>query len=189
MPLAGLTTCSTLLAVFAPEDALMSLFGANLTEPLANVVVRSWGFLVFLMGALLIYGVFRPESRMLCIVTAGISKNFFAVHCVVGSGYADAMRLTEIFDAAVVAVLAVYVIASKDAAFEARKPALEKCWALRALCCSTLGKASRGAQRSIDKGINFSARRVWEAVAKSSMTVDEDSVLSIQNGSQRLSRV
>ena len=117
MLLAGLTTCSTLIAVFAPEEALMNLFGASLTEPLANVVVRSWGFLVFLMGALLIYGAFRPESRMLCIVTAGLSKiGFLLCIALFGSDYADALRITVIFDSAVVAVLAVYVIASKDTA-------------------------------------------------------------------------
>ena len=38
---AGLATCSTLSVVFASQDALMSMFGANLTEPLADVVVRS----------------------------------------------------------------------------------------------------------------------------------------------------
>ena len=93
----------------------MSIFGASLTEPLANVVVRSWGFLVFLMGALLIYGAFRPESRMLCIVTAGLSKiGFLLCIALFGSDYADAMLMTVIFDSAVVAVLAVYVIASKD---------------------------------------------------------------------------
>lgn len=117
MLLAGLTTCSTILAVFAPHETLMSIFGASLTEPLADVLVRSWGFLVFLMGALLIYGAFRPESRILCIVTAGLSKiGFLLCIALFGSDYADALRMTVIFDSAVVAVLALYVIASKDTA-------------------------------------------------------------------------
>lgn len=63
MLVAGPATCSTLYAAFAPQDASTSMFGANLTEPLVNVVVRSWGFLAFLMDALLIYGEFKPELR------------------------------------------------------------------------------------------------------------------------------
>ena len=65
----------------------MSMFGANLTEPLANVVVRSWGFLVFLMGALLIYGALNPAFRKLCIVTAGVSKiGFLILQLIFNSG-------------------------------------------------------------------------------------------------------
>ena len=54
---------------------------------------------------------------MLCIVTAGLSKiGFLLCIALFGSDYADALRITVIFDSAVVAVLAVYVIASKDTA-------------------------------------------------------------------------
>ena len=49
MLVAGVATCTTLAAVIAPQDALVNMFGSSLTEPLANLVVRSWGFLVFLM--------------------------------------------------------------------------------------------------------------------------------------------
>jgi hypothetical protein len=114
---AGLATCSTLSVVFAPQEALMSMFGANLTEPLADVVVRSWGFLVFLMGALLIYGALKPESRKLCIVTAGISKiGFLLLILMFGSYYFEALRVTVIFDSAVIAVLGIYLVASKTTA-------------------------------------------------------------------------
>jgi hypothetical protein len=58
MLFSGVITCTTFYAVIAPQDALLSLFGANLTEPLDHLVVRSWGFLVSVMGALLIYGAF-----------------------------------------------------------------------------------------------------------------------------------
>ena len=131
-------------------------FGASLTEPLANVVVRSWVFFAFLMGALLIYGAFRPESRMLCIVTAGLSKvDFYCALRCLARNYADALRMTVIFDTAVVAVLAVYVIASKHAAVKARESALEKSWALGR---STLGKAPRSAQRSNKRRVRFFPR-------------------------------
>ena len=116
MLVTGLATCSTLSVVFAPQDALMSMFGANLTEPLANVVVRSWGFLVFLMGALLIYGALNPAFRKLCIVTAGVSKiGFLLLIFMFGSHYFDALRVTVIFDSAVIVVFAIYLFASKNA--------------------------------------------------------------------------
>ena len=113
----GLATCSTLSVVFAPQDALMSMFGANLTEPLTDVVVRSWGYLVFLMGALFIYGALKPEPRKLCIVTAGIRKiGFLLLILKFGSDYLEALRVTVIFDSAVIAVLGIYLVASKSTA-------------------------------------------------------------------------
>ena len=69
MVIASLLTCSMIFAVFAPEEALISMFGEALTEPLAQVIVRSWGFLIFLMGALLIYGAFKPVYRILSTST------------------------------------------------------------------------------------------------------------------------
>ena len=77
MVIAGLLTCSMIYAVFAPQEALISMFGEALTEPLAQVVVRSWGFLIFLMGVLLIYGAFKPVYRNLALVLTSISKIAF----------------------------------------------------------------------------------------------------------------
>jgi hypothetical protein len=113
MLIAGLSTCSMLAAVIAPQDALLSMYGANLTEPLADVVVRSWAFLIFLMGVMLIYGAYRPEARTLCIVIAGTSKlGFIALNLLFGAQFLDALTLTMSFDGLVVAVLATYLIGS-----------------------------------------------------------------------------
>jgi hypothetical protein len=102
---------------FCAARSINEHVGANLTEPLADVVVRSWGFLVFLMGALLIYGALKPESRKLCIVTAGISKiGFLLLILMFGSYYFEALRVTVIFDSAVIAVLGIYLVASKTTA-------------------------------------------------------------------------
>jgi hypothetical protein len=69
------------------------------------------------MGALLIYGALKPESRKLCIVTAGISKiGFLLLILMFGSDYFDALRVTVIFDSAVIAVLGIYLVASKNTA-------------------------------------------------------------------------
>ena len=116
MLLAGLVTSTTVAAVFVPQETLISMFGTNLTEPLANLVVRSWGFLVSIMGALLIYGAFNEGSRLLCIITAGISKiGFLLLILIFGATYIDKLMVTVVFDSIVVLILATYVVSSRRA--------------------------------------------------------------------------
>ena len=110
-------TCTTLFAVIDPQNALINLFGSNLTEPLADLVVRSWGFLVFIMGTLLIYGAFSANSRMLCVITVGISKlGFLFLILIFGTDYIDTLWITVAFDAMSILVLAVYVFSYKTRA-------------------------------------------------------------------------
>ena len=114
MLLSGVITCSTFFAVIAPQVALLSMFGSDLTEPLANLVARSWGFLVSIMGILLIYGAFNEDARMLCIITAGISKiGFLFLILIFGTDYIDNLWVTIVFDTIVVLTLATYVVSPK----------------------------------------------------------------------------
>jgi hypothetical protein len=113
MLFAGVVTCTTLFAVIAPQDALLNMFGCNLTELLANLVVRSWGFLVYIMGVLLINGAFNEDSRMLRIITAGICKiGFLLLILMYGANYIDTLWVTVVFDSIVVLILGAYVISS-----------------------------------------------------------------------------
>lgn len=113
----GAFTCTTLFAVIDPQNALINLFGSNLTEPLADLVVRSWGFLVFIMGTLLIYGAFSANSRMLCVITVGISKlGFLFLILIFGTDYIDTLWITVAFDAMSVLILAIYVFSYKTRA-------------------------------------------------------------------------
>ena len=106
----GIITCTTFFAVIAPQDALLNMFGSNLTEPLANLLVRSWGFLVFIMGALLIYGAFNEETRLLCIITAGVSKvGFLLLIMIFGTNYIETLWVTVVFDLIAVLILATYI--------------------------------------------------------------------------------
>jgi len=117
MLLSGVVTCTTLAAAIAPQDALLTMFGSSLTEPLADLVVRSWGFLVFLMGTLLIYGAFNQDSRMLCIMKAGVSKiGFLLLILMFGKQYMDTLWVTVVFDSIVVMVLVLYVFSTKISA-------------------------------------------------------------------------
>jgi len=78
MLITGVITFTTIYAVFAPQAALMSLFGASLTDgALTEIIVRSWGTLVALIGAMLIYGAFKPKERPLILTIAGVSKLIF----------------------------------------------------------------------------------------------------------------
>src|SRR5262245_30952728 len=77
MIVAGILTLSMLFAAIAPEAALRSTFGESLTGPLADVVVRNWGALISLIGAMLIYAASRPAVRTMALVVAGTSKLIF----------------------------------------------------------------------------------------------------------------
>ena len=77
MLVSGVLTCSMIYAAVAPQAALRSTFGETLEGPLAEIVVRNWGALIALIGAMLIYGAFNPRSRPLVLIVAGLSKLIF----------------------------------------------------------------------------------------------------------------
>jgi len=114
MVTAGLLTCSMIFAVFAPQTALISMFGEALTEPLAQVVVRSWGFLIFLMGVLLIYGAFKPVYRNLCLVIVSLSKvAFIAILLIFGDQYIGTSAVSLILDSILITLFTYYLIKVK----------------------------------------------------------------------------
>jgi hypothetical protein len=79
MLVSGLLTGTMFYAVIAPGPALMSTFGAVLVGPLAEIVVRSWGTLIGLMGVMLVYGAFHEAVRPLVLATAGASKVVYVI--------------------------------------------------------------------------------------------------------------
>ena len=54
MILSGVLTMTMIYAALAPEAALRSTFGENVSGPVADIVVRNWGALIALVGAMLI---------------------------------------------------------------------------------------------------------------------------------------
>lgn len=57
MLLSGVFTCTMLYAVISPQAAVISMFGQSLQAGmLAEIIVRSWGALITLIGAMLISG-------------------------------------------------------------------------------------------------------------------------------------
>lgn len=73
----GALTCTMLYAAIAPQSALQSMFGETLEGSLAEIVVRNWGALITLVGAMLIYGAYDPPGRPLILTVAGVSKLIF----------------------------------------------------------------------------------------------------------------
>ena len=111
MVFAGLLTCTMIITVFAPQAVLISMFGEALTEPLAQVVVRSWGFLIFLMGVLLIYGAFKPVYQNLSLVIVGLSKIVFILLIFIfGAQFIEKSAVTLILDSIIISFFAFYLI-------------------------------------------------------------------------------
>jgi hypothetical protein len=107
---AGVLTCTMVYAAIAPQAALLATFGETLQGPLAELVVRSWGVLITLVGAMLVYGAFHPEQRALVLVVAGISKLAFAGLVLSHGGrYLATAGVAIAFDLAMAAIFAAYL--------------------------------------------------------------------------------
>ena len=111
MLVCGILTCTMVLAALAPRTALRMMFGESLEGPLAGVIVRNWGALITLTGAMLIYGAFDPPTRPLILVAAGASKlTFSALVLGPGRSYLRKAAFTVAIDLVMVAVFATYLL-------------------------------------------------------------------------------
>jgi hypothetical protein len=109
MLVSGIITCTMIYAAIAPEAALQSTFGEALSGPLAQLLVRNWAVLITLVGAMLIYGAFRPEVRNLVLLVASVSKIAF-IGLVVGYGFSGSGAGIAIWlDAAFVILFATFL--------------------------------------------------------------------------------
>ena len=116
MLVCGLVTSTMFYAAFAPQDALLSNFGETLDGPLADLLVRSWGSLVGLVGVMLIYGALHPPARTMALLIAGLSKILF-IGLVLSHGtrFLYYAHLSLFVDAVMVGLFAVYLVASRRA--------------------------------------------------------------------------
>ena len=106
----GIVTCSMVFAAIAPGPALINTFGASIEGPLAEIIVRSWGSLITLVGGMLIYGAYHEVHRRLILTVATIGKLFFVgLIFVYGSAFLDKAMLTIVFDTAVALVYILYL--------------------------------------------------------------------------------
>jgi hypothetical protein len=77
MVTSGVLTSAMVYAAIDPDAALQSNFGETLDGPLARMIVRNWGALIAMVGAMLIYGAFKPAVRGMALSVAGASKVVF----------------------------------------------------------------------------------------------------------------
>ena len=73
----GLLTATMLQFAITPAQSLKSTYGETLEGPLVDLVVRGWGFLIALVGAMLLWAAFHPETRTLAVGVAIASKLFY----------------------------------------------------------------------------------------------------------------
>jgi hypothetical protein len=117
MVISGALTCTMIYAAVAPEAALRSSFGQSLTGPVADVVVRNWGILIALVGAMLVYGAFRPHLRRFTLTVAAVSKAAF-VALVLSNGslfLAHQAGIAVAVDTIMILLYAWFLIASRTA--------------------------------------------------------------------------
>ena len=110
----GVLTCTMVYAAIAPQAALRGTFGEALDGPLAEIVVRNWGVLITLVGAMLIYGAYHAAARPLVLAVAALSKlAFIALVLAHGSRYlAQQAGVAIALDALWVALFALYLVAT-----------------------------------------------------------------------------
>jgi hypothetical protein len=112
----GLLTLTMVQAAVAPQAALRSTFGDSLEGPLAEIVVRNWGALVALIGAMLIYGAFRPQVRDLVLAVAGLSKLvFISLVLAYGTQYLGRVGVPVAVDFVMVLLFITYLAVSRRA--------------------------------------------------------------------------
>ena len=114
MLVSGVLTCTLLYAAFSPQAALLNTFGASVSGPLAELIVRNWGVLIFLIGAMLIYGAFNPVHRKLVIIVAAISKIAFIGFLVtIGNQFLSAAGIAIAVDSVVILLFILYLIGTQ----------------------------------------------------------------------------
>jgi len=111
MLVSGALTATTIYVVLAPKAALRSVFGTALEGSVADTVVRSWGVLITLTGAMLIYGAYYSEVRTLALAVAATSKTAFTLLLIANGFVRRPMALFAAISDAAMAALFVWYLA------------------------------------------------------------------------------
>jgi hypothetical protein len=111
MLLSGVLTCTLFYAAIAPQAALRSFFGDSLEGQLAEIIVRNWGALITLVGAMQIYGAFNSLSRSLIVIISIVSKlTFVSLVLIYGRQYLGQAGIAVVIDLLIVGLFVVYLI-------------------------------------------------------------------------------
>jgi hypothetical protein len=116
MLISGVLTSTMIFAAVAPKAALQSTFGEALEGPVADLVVRNWGFLIALIGVMLIYGAFHPLQRPLVLAIGGASKVFFISLMFAHGLLRGQAAISAAIDFVMVVLFALYLVGSNRGA-------------------------------------------------------------------------
>ena len=113
MLVSGVLTCTMVYVAVAPEAALRATYGETLQGPLAEIVVRSWGAVIAIIGVMLIYGAFNRPSRSLVLIVAALSKLIFiGLVLIYGSQYlGQRVGISIVVDLVMVLLFVAYLAA------------------------------------------------------------------------------
>ena len=116
MLIGGLLTCTTFYAALAPQAALASMYGEAVTlSDLTEIIVRNWGVLITLVGAMLIYAAFHPPVRGMALSVAIVSKlAFIGLTLWLGQRFLTQQAgIVLAVDAAMVALFVVFLLSGR----------------------------------------------------------------------------
>ena len=109
----GALTCSMLSMAVAPRFAMRSMFGEVAEGPVANLIARSWGAMIFASGLMLIYAAWHAEARLPILLYAIAGKlGFIALVLAEPRLRKPNALIAAGGDLAIVALLAWYLLAA-----------------------------------------------------------------------------
>jgi hypothetical protein len=108
--LTGLATAGALALFLAPATMLKTLFGQAPSDALSLLIVRHWGLLVCLVGALLINAAYHAETRVPTLIVAVVEKAVIALGMVLSPfRRRPAVVLVALADGGMAAVYLMYL--------------------------------------------------------------------------------
>jgi hypothetical protein len=113
----GLATAGALVLCLAPVTMTKMLFGQAPSDAASLFIVRHWGLLVSLVGALLIYAAYHPDVRVPALVVAIVEKAAIALGLLISPlRRRPAVLLMVLADGGMALVFLVYLLGRSDGA-------------------------------------------------------------------------
>ena len=109
----GVLTCAMIAMALAPRFAMRSTFGEIAEGPVANLIARSWGAMIFASGLMLIYAAWHQEARLPILLYSIVGKLGFTALVLAEPRFRRPNALIAVFgDLTIVLLLSWYLAAS-----------------------------------------------------------------------------
>jgi hypothetical protein len=107
----GLATCTMMAFALAPSWSMNFVFGDAAEGPVAELIARSWGEMIFASGLLLIYAAWHPEARLPILLFSIAGKLGFAGLVVAEPQFRRRRALPmALADSVMIALFAAYLV-------------------------------------------------------------------------------